>query len=132
MRVFSRAIDRLAAPTAIFPAVAADRDEPGVLGNLPRSRPGRRSNKRGGAASERKPAATKSVPAPKARRSTASRPKQRTTTGARSSSSPRPQPAASRSGGGNDPVGQAVQIAGKVAAVGLKTAAGIVKRIPRP
>src|SRR3954470_9213256 len=38
-----------AAVGAIFPAVAPEKsDQPGVLGNLPRSRPGQRSEKRSG------------------------------------------------------------------------------------
>jgi hypothetical protein len=105
--------------------VAADRDdEPGVLGNLPRSRPGRRSDKRGGTstgARARKPPAKKPAAA-RAKPSTRAKP--------RTQPRPRPAPAARKSS--PDPVGQAVELAGKVAAVGLRTAAGIVKRLPRP
>jgi hypothetical protein len=105
--------------------VAADRDdEPGVLGNLPRSRPGRRSDKRGGAstgARAKKPPAKKPAAA-RAKPSTRAKP--------RTQPRPRPAPAARKSS--PDPVGQAVELAGKVAAVGLRTAAGIVKRLPRP
>jgi hypothetical protein len=101
--------------------VAADRDdEPGVLSNLPRSRPGRRSDKRGGtstSARAKKPPAKKPAAA-RAKPSTRAKPR------------PRPAPAARKSS--PDPVGQAVELAGKVAAVGLRTAAGIVKRLPRP
>jgi hypothetical protein len=105
--------------------VAADRDdEPGVLGNLPRSRPGRRSDKRGGTsagARAKKPPAKKPAAA-RAKPSTRAKP--------RTQPRPRPAPAARKSS--PDPVGQAVELAGKVAAVGLRTAAGIVKRLPRP
>src|SRR3954468_20467625 len=63
-----------AGPGAIFLAVPADKsDQPGVLGNLPRSRPGQRSEKRTGAtrataASASKPAAQ---PRPAAKRTAA-------------------------------------------------------------
>jgi hypothetical protein len=116
--------------------VAADRDdEPGVLGNLPRSRPGQRSAKRaGGSAAKRKATAPKSQrTARTARKPAASR---RTAAGTGAASTPRSRPQApprapSRQQGG-DPLGQAVQLAGKVASVGLRTAAGIVRRLPRP
>src|SRR3954454_11755864 len=63
-----------AAPGAIFPAVGAEKsDQPGVLGNLPRSRPGQRSEKRGGsrAATAAKPAAARSGAATKRKAATA-------------------------------------------------------------
>lgn len=100
------------------------------MGNLPRSRPGRRSAKRGSTAH-----ASKAVPAKK--RSSSSGAATKPASGARSGTRarpqaqpPRPAPATTRSGG--DPLGQAVELAGKVAAIGVRTAAGIVKRIPRP
>src|SRR4051812_18598118 len=103
--------------------MADDRDdEPGVLGNLPRSRPGHRSDKRGGTSARAKKAPT-SRAAPKKR---ASAPR----SSARATPRPRPQPQTQRSA--PDPIGQAVQVAGKVAAVGVRTAAGILKRLPRP
>jgi hypothetical protein len=119
-----------------FRFVAADRDdEPGVLGNLPRSRPGQRSAKRAsGSAAKRKATAPKSQRTTRtARKPAASR---RTAAGTRSAPTPRSRPqapprAASRPQGG-DPLGQAVQLAGKVASVGLRTAAGIVRRLPMP
>src|SRR3954453_19179267 len=59
---------------AIFPAVPADKsDQPGVLGNLPRSRPGQRSEKRRGSrpATAAKPAAARSGAATKRKAATA-------------------------------------------------------------
>jgi hypothetical protein len=105
--------------------VAADRDdEPGVLGNLPRSRPGRRSDKRGGTSTSAR------AKKPPAKKPAAARAKPSTRAKPRPQPRPRPAPAARKSS--PDPVGQAVELAGKVAAVGLRTAAGIVKRLPRP
>jgi hypothetical protein len=116
-----------------FRVVAADRDdEPGVLGNLPRSRPGQRSAKRGGASTAKK-AAPKSQRATRAQRKPAAT--RRKSTSSRSTPPPRPRPQPPRAAPprqGGDPIGQAVQLAGKVATVGLRTAAGIVKRLPRP
>jgi hypothetical protein len=123
-----------------FPAMASDRDEePGVLGNLPRSRPGRRSDKRGGTGSTRaKKSAPAAKPASSKRTTRASAPRKkaapatpRAAAGTRAQPPPRPAPAPARQGGG-DPLGQAVQLAGKVAAIGVRTAADIVKRLPRP
>jgi hypothetical protein len=127
-------------------------DDPGVMGNLPRSRPGRRSSKRGGTGGggtsgdgAAKPKAAKSTAAKK---TTASRPaKRRSTSGAKAGSAPRPRaraqqrtkpPAASQSPpqadvrGSTDPVTGAVMLAGKVVEGGLKVAGGILKRLPRP
>jgi hypothetical protein len=112
--------------------VADRNDDPGVLGNLPRSRPGTRSSKRtaGDAATKRKQPAAGAT----ARRSstaarkpaTSAKPRTRPAAGkAREDAPPRParnQPA--------DPVTQAVRLAGKVAETGVKTAVGILKRLP--
>jgi hypothetical protein len=104
--------------------VAPDRDdEPGVLGNLPRSRPGRRSDKRATTAR------AKQTTPPK-KRTTASSGTARKPAPRAQAQRPRPAPAARK--GSTDPVGQAVELAGKVAAIGVRTAAGIVKRLPRP
>jgi hypothetical protein len=112
-----------------FPVVAADRDdEPGVLGNLPRSRPGRRSDKRGGTSAStraKKPPAKKPAAA-RAKPATHATPRPRPQAQPRS----RPAPAARKTS--PDPVGQAIELAGKAAALGVRTAAGIVKRLPRP
>jgi hypothetical protein len=105
--------------------VATDRDDdPGVLGNLPRSRPGRRSDKRGSAGARKKPAAKRATTT---RSSASSQRSKRSTTAA--SRTPPPRPRASQPSS-PDPITQAVQLAGKVAAVGVKTAAGIIKRLP--
>jgi hypothetical protein len=123
----------------------ADRDDdPGVLGNLPRSRPGTRSSKRntGGTAAKRQPAAgatgrrastaarTSATGGKKASgtRGTKAR-KPAATAGSSQSRSatppPRRQPAQQP-----DPVTQAVRLAGKVAETGVKTAVGILRRLP--
>lgn len=118
-----------------------------MLGNLPRSRPGRRSDKRAAGGAARKPADAKGVP-PKRSSAAASRAK-RSAGGARKPAAARPstgtpsrssaasrsrssQPAEQRprSSGGGDPITQTIRIAGKVAEAGVKTVAGIVKRLP--
>jgi hypothetical protein len=113
--------------------VAADKtDQPGVLGNLPRSRPGQRSDKRRGAvraaaaataadaakASGRKPAAARAKPA-------AARPKPAPKPRAR-----KPEPQAAPAQTSSDPLTTAVRAAGKVAEVGLKTAGSLLRRLP--
>jgi hypothetical protein len=99
------------------------------MGNLPRSRPGRRSDKRGGAGARAKKPASAAGQRKTATRATAKRPSAPRTT--KRPEAPRPGPVTARSGGG-DPLAQAVHLAGKVAAVGVRTAADIVKRLPRP
>jgi hypothetical protein len=97
------------------------------MGNLPRSRPGRRSAKRSGSTTRAKTAA----PAKKRTTTRASTAAKKPAPRARPQAQRhRPAPATARKG--NDPVGQAVELAGKVAAIGVRTAAGIVKRLPRP
>lgn len=125
----------------VFPFVAADgKDDPGVLGNLPRSRPGRRSDKRSSASSARTQS-TSAKPSTKARASATSQRAKRSTGGRAAS---RSQPAAktsapstraeeqraAQSSGGSDPISSAVRLAGKVAETGVKTAVGIIKRLP--
>ena len=107
----------------------ADRnDDPGVLGNLPRSRPGTRSAKRasGGAGAKKQPAPKrKTTTASKTARARPAKPRQSPSPQPRRTPPPRqapPQPA--------DPVTQAVRLAGKVAETGVKTAVGILKRLP--
>jgi hypothetical protein len=107
-----------------FSGVAADKsDEPGVLGNLPRSRPGHRSDKRaagsrGAAGGPSKTAgARRARPAPKPE--TPRRP---------APDAPRsPEPPAHRS---IDPLTGAVRLAGKVAEAGFKTAGDLLRRLP--
>jgi len=89
-------------------------DDPGVMGNLPRSRPGRRSDKR----------ATPGAKKPAARaRSAAPKPKAQ----ARPRSEPS-RPAPER----HDPITDAVRIGVRIAGAGLGLAAGIARRLPRP
>jgi hypothetical protein len=122
---------------AIFPAVAAEKsDQPGVLGNLPRSRPGQRSQKRGGAqrtaaAAGSKPAA-RSGPAVK-RKATTARKKAAARTrkpAAATSRPPRRAPEPAPASRPPDPITFAFRTAGKVAEVGLKTAGGLLRRLP--
>jgi hypothetical protein len=83
-------------------------EEPTVLGNLPRSRPGRRSEKRSS------PAAAK----PRARRPKAA---------------PPPEPDTQERDG--DPVGDAIRAASAVAETGARVANGVarelIRRLPR-
>jgi hypothetical protein len=110
--------------------VADRKDDPGVLGNLPRSRPGTRSSKRasGGTGPKRQPASRTKATASKS--SGASKPRKPARTAAtsktRTAPPPRQQPRAQEP----DPVTQAVRLAGKVAEAGVKTAVGILKRLP--
>ena len=98
-------------------------DEPGVLGNLPRSRPGTRSGKRDAAkagsartASARKPAST----TPRAAKAKAPRP----------AGVSQPQPASS-----GDAVTGALKGAARAAGAGLRVADGltreVLRRLPR-
>ena len=121
------------------------------MGNLPRSRPGRRSTKRADA----KPAGAAEAATPAARRpgrEEGGRPAQghgdegdgaKAKPAARPAATPkRPAASAERPGpaprqeqathGSTDPVTGAVLLAGKVVEGGLKVAGSIVKRIPRP
>jgi hypothetical protein len=110
---------------------AEETDQPGVLGNLPRSRPGQRSDKRGGATRATAAAGAKPTvrarPAPKRAASKARKPpstarKPRAAPRERAEPQPAPTPA--------DPITLAFRTAGKVAEVGLKTASGILRRLP--
>lgn len=111
-------------------------EEPGVLGNLPRSRPGHRSTKRTGGASAKKPAVTVAGKQPGAQTAA---PSKRRDTAARKAASPRPPrsanpapatPSAAAAPHRRDPVGGAVRVAVKVADAYLKTAGDILRRIP--
>lgn len=136
-------------PARGYACRVADED-PGVLGNLPRSRPGRRSDKRGGAGGKN---ASTAKPVPRAKSSTAAgtrkkasapkaagtaraktaRPAGRATQAPRSAAPrERTPPPAQQQPGGSDPVGEAIRVAGKIAEAGLKTAGGLLKRLPRP
>jgi hypothetical protein len=96
-------------------------DEGGVLGNLPRSRPGRRSQKRDATARAAETAERRSAKAARPSPQAAARPKP-----------PRAEPPA----GGGDPVGGAVRLAAGIAQAGLQVAGGltreVLRRLPRP
>jgi hypothetical protein len=104
--------------------VAAEKDEePGVLGNLPRSRPGHRSDKRGGTGG----AASTGAPKRQARATTARTARSAPAPGADRERARQPEAGAHRSG---DPLSVAVHLAGRVAEAGLKTAGGLLRRLP--
>jgi hypothetical protein len=119
-------------------------DDPGVLGNLPRSRPGRRSAKRSSSSAAKGGARTTRAKtggaSPKARASAAKQRTRRstTTTGARgkrsgastAGSARRPQ-SAIRNPQSTDPLTQAVRLAGKVTELGVRTGVGVLKRLTR-
>jgi hypothetical protein len=108
------------------------------MGNLPRSRPGRRSEKRTGAGAS--PGGPAKSAAPKARATSAkAAPRSSAKKAPRSPARPaaaRPAPArGSRpdsTARGPDPIGDAARVAAKVAGAGLGLAANVLKRLPRP
>jgi hypothetical protein len=128
--------------------VAAEKsEEPGVLGNLPRSRPGHRSDKRGGArataAEGNSPAASPSTTRPAKATRTGAKPPPKKRVAAAKSAAARPtaerEPAAGQARpsssepaqqGPTDPLTGAVRLAGKVAEAGLKTAGSLLRRLP--
>jgi hypothetical protein len=93
-------------------------DDQGVLGNLPRSRPGNRSEKRGTRA---KAAAPSGGTSPRS----SARPKP-------AAGAPQPTP----DGGGADPVRGAIRGVAGIALTGAKVATGVtrevLRRLPRP
>lgn len=120
---------------------ADEKDDPGVLGNLPRSRPGRRSDKRaGGASASKRPAASRTSTQARAKpaakksatpKTTAPKAVAEPARARRPEPKPEPEPAPQRrESGGGDPLQQAVRLAGKVAETGVKAAVGIIKRLP--
>ena len=112
------------------------------MGNLPRSRPGRRSDKRasGKAAASGGGAKAKGGSKASARSTKAS--------AGGAGQTRKPKAASSRTGAarppreqakapqqpakGPDPLGDAVRVAAKVAGAGMGVAAGILRRLPRP
>ena len=114
---------------AIVPPVADRKDEQSVLGNLPRARPGQRSSKRGGGASASPSARAKAVRAKTAaRRKPAT--KRATKPKVTATSAPKTTIEPPRDEGGTDPITGAIQLAGKVAGIGLKTAGAVLRRLP--
>jgi hypothetical protein len=109
-------------------------DDGGVLGNLPRSRPGQRSEKRTGRA-----AAEAAAPKERAQpgKTAGARPSgggaRRQAAGARASTGAPPKQPASHAG---DPVGDAIRTVTGVAATGARVAGGVarevLRRLPRP
>ena len=107
-------------------------DDEGVLGNLPRSRPGRRSDKRAGGAAKGaapgpKPAADKPKPAATAKpKPAAAKPKPPPAP---------PRPAAEPAPGGH-PIGTAIRTVTGLAAGGARAAnglaRGVLRRLPKP
>ena len=106
-------------------------DDEGVLGNLPRSRPGRRSDKRAGGAA--KAAAPGPSPAPPKPKPAAAKPKP-------AAERPKPPPAPPRPAAepapGGDPIGTAFRTATGLAAGGARAAnglaRGVLRRLPKP
>src|SRR5215212_8191664 len=107
---------RVASQTSAYTTHRMEEDS-GVLGNLPRSRPGRRSQKRDAAGQIAEQRGSKAAQPPSHARG-------------------RPAPAPPEPSGGADPVGEAVRTAAKVAGSGLKLADGVtrevLRRLPRP
>lgn len=112
----------------------------GVLGNLPHSRPGRRSDKRGakrpaaaaGAAAQKAEAGGgAAAKPPRSKRASASR--KPAAARAKGSTPPPEPPPTPRSGG---PVEDAVHTAGRIAGAGVRVTTGLAKevlrRLPRP
>jgi hypothetical protein len=95
-------------------------DESGVLGNLPRKRPGTRSQKRDAPARAARTAEQRGAKAARPSAQAKARPE------------PPPQPAPRAA----DPVGGAMRTAAKVAGSGLKLADGltreVLRRLPKP
>jgi hypothetical protein len=109
--------------------VAADKnDDPGVLGNLPRSRPGHRSDKRGGRGTGAKPAKARAAKAPSASATASARAARPARRPQSEPEAPRPRVEADQHRG--DPLSAAVHLAGKVAEAGLKTAGDLLRRLP--
>lgn len=108
-------------------------DDPSVLGNLPRSRPGRRSAKRDGTKTA---AASASKPRTSAAKAGGARAKPKRTAAAKprtQSRSAATQPPPTQSPATpTDPVTGAIRLAGQVAGVGFKVAGEVLKRLPRP
>jgi|SRR5215204_6578863 len=90
-------------------------DGESVLGRLPRSRPGRRSDKRGGRAD--------STVGARAHQGTSA------SAGCSGDRGPAPAPGAS---GALGPIGAAAHLTGRAARLGLNIAGDVLKRLPQP
>jgi hypothetical protein len=103
-------------------------DDGGVLGNLPRSRPGQRSDKRTeGSSAKAAGRAERSGAKAAAPAAGAKAPRAKTA---------KPSAAAGRGDSGGDPVGGAIRTVAGVAGLGARVAGGVarevLRRIPRP
>jgi hypothetical protein len=129
-------------------------DDEGVLGRLPRSRPGTRSEKRAGSAGPKEGAPAKSRPAAGAARAAkgseqratkasrpakgaTARPAARKTRGAaQAPKTPPPHSAPPERGQAGDPIAGAVRAGVRAAEGGVKLAGGLtrglLRRLPRP
>lgn len=129
-------------------------DEGGVLENLPRSRPGQRSNKRTAAAKpsrsapkQAKPSASSKKAKPRAKASTAkprtakprsapkaAKPAAGTRRVAGAAAGEKPMPAGAEKSGSavGDVLGAVTSVAGSVARVGYGITREVLRRIPRP
>jgi len=109
-------------------------DDPGLLGNLPRSRPGTRSDKRASGVAAKpgsakaKPSAAKAKPRPKAKARPAAKPRPQAKARPKVAN-PKPRPAPERQAG--DPVSEALKAAGRLAGAGARTANGVTREILR-
>jgi hypothetical protein len=115
---------------------SADDNQDGILGNLPRSRPGVRSDKRdrGRTGARKAPAKAQAKPrttAAKPKPAAARKPAPQSKAPASPPTAPPREPTRS-----SDPIEQAVHLAGEVAEVGIravaKVAGGVLRRLPRP
>jgi hypothetical protein len=109
----------------------------GILGNLPRSRPGVRSEKRAGGAAAPKRSAAKPKPAASAKpKPAASRAKPAGAKARAAGAQPPPPRPKAPPPKEPDTVERAVHLVGDVAETGIKIAAkvagGVLRRLPRP
>jgi len=116
-------------------------DDKSVLGNLPRSRPGTRSDKRAGAAKRAgrpadavKAAATASEQTPPGPPPAAAKPRRPSRP---RPAAPKPDPAApAASAEAADPLAEAARVAAKAVGTGVKISTGlaqeVLRRLPRP
>jgi hypothetical protein len=121
-------------------------DDGGVLGNLPRSRPGQRSEKRTEATAARaasraersgsKAAAPGSQTGGARPKAAGSKPRARKAASSRRTAGAGPTEEERPVSGGGDPVGDAVRTVTGVAATGARVATGVarevLRRLPRP
>ena len=107
-------------------------DDGGVLGNLPRSRPGQRSEKRTGRTAAKAAARAEQTEAKAAAPAKQAAPPKQTVPPRNKTAPPPPEPALQP----GDPVGDAFRTVTGVAATGARVAGGVarevLRRLPRP